>query len=238
MAIFEFDGEPRRRRAFGRIGAFARAHRIRMARPGSRTLVIVTLIWGGLIASGARVLLNYEDTAGVAGTPPSHWPSDSPIARPQGKFVLVMLSHPDCPCTKASLAELEIVMAQAQRQLTAVILFGKPGSAATEIESSELWHTAARIPGVQPLFDARGAGSRSFHGYVSGQTMLYDPSGRLVFSGGITSARGHQGDNNGANAVLLRVRGDTRAPASTPVFGCSLHDPDAQSAKEDPSWRN
>ena len=33
------------------------------------------------------------------------------------------------------------------------------------------------------------------HAWTSGETMLYDASGRLVFAGGITGSRGHGGDN-------------------------------------------
>ena len=204
--------------------------------PGA--LATLVLIWGALIVFGAGTVLRYERTAGASGTPPSRWPVESAIARPSGKFILVMLSHPDCPCTKASLDELEIVMAETQREVSAVILFNRPGSTAAEVESSDLWKMAARIPGVTPIYDEHAAGVQSFHGYVSGQTMLYDPNGLLVFSGGITLGRGHEGYNGGVDAILRRVRGDRSAPISARVFGCALHDPSAQTTKEDPSWRN
>jgi hypothetical protein len=165
------------------------------------------------------------------------WPTASRVIRPAGKFVLIILSHPDCPCTQASLAELDGVMAAAQGKLSAFVLFSKPGAGAAEIQASGLWSTAARIPNVSPRYDAHGAEAKLFHGRVSGQSMLYDPDGRLIFSGGITSARGHQGDNDGAEAIVRSIRAEPRAPIFTPVFGCSLHDPDDQDAKEDPSWR-
>lgn len=37
----------------------------------------IGMLWGVLILSGARVLLNYENAAGTPGAPPSHWPSDA-----------------------------------------------------------------------------------------------------------------------------------------------------------------
>lgn len=203
-----------------------------------RVLILgMGLLWGVVIVSGTRALLNYESTAGTPGAPPAHWPSDSGIARSNEKFTLLMLAHPYCPCTRASLAELEIVMAQLQGKLLAFVLFSKPGASAAEIQESDLWKKAAIIPDVSALYDDHAAETEKFGGQVSGQTMLYDSEGRLIFSGGITSGRGHQGDNEGADAVIRVVRGEKATPATTPVFGCTLHDPSAKALSEDSSWK-
>jgi hypothetical protein len=58
---------------------------------------------------------------------------------------------------------------------------------------------------------------------VSGFTLLYDPAGRLRFAGGITSARGHEGDSFGQRRILAVLSGDPADRADAPVFGCSLH---------------
>jgi hypothetical protein len=53
--------------------------------------------------------------------------------------------------------------------------------------------------------------------------VLYDARGRLLFSGGLTSARGHEGDSFGLRRIrslLLTGEADRR---DAPVFGCSLH---------------
>jgi hypothetical protein len=52
--------------------------------------------------------------------------------------------------------------------------------------------------------------------------MVYDRSGALRFSGGITDGRGHEGDNAGLFSVLDLVRSGKSAVAATPVYGCSL----------------
>lgn len=197
----------------------------------------IGVFWGVLILFGARVLLNFESAAGTPGAPPSHWPSNTIIVRPNDKFTLVMLAHPNCPCTRASLAELEIVMAQLQEKLAAFVLFSKPGASKAEVQASDLWGKARIIPGVSVLYDDHGAQAEQFGGQVSGQTMLYDSNGRLVFSGGITSGRGHQGDNEGADAIVRLVTSKQAAPATAPVFGCTLHDPSAQALAKDTSWK-
>jgi hypothetical protein len=128
-------------------------------------------------------------------------------------------------------------MTRLQGRLDAFVLFSKPGGNTAEVRSSDLWKKAATIPGVSTLYDHDGAEMERFGGQVSGQTMLYDLEGRLVFKGGITSGRGHQGYNDGADAVIRRVTGRLEAASNTPVFGCTLHDPSAKTLREDSSWK-
>ena len=63
----------------------------------------------------------------------------------------------------------------------------------------------------------------SFVAWIS-NTPLYDAGGQLRFSGGITPARGHAGDNAGRSAIVALVESASSAPVETPVFGCSLLD--------------
>ncbi len=61
---------------------------------------------------------------------------------------------------------------------------------------------------------------------TSGQVFLYDKSGDLMFQGGMTSSRGHVGDNDGLNALLGIIIGSMPAharPAHAPVFGCAIY---------------
>ena len=72
--------------------------------------------------------------------------------------------------------------------------------------------------------DFDSAEAKRFSATTSGHAMLFDRGGRLRFSGGITDARGHEGDNDGRDAVVSIINGGDRMPAATPVFGCSLYD--------------
>jgi hypothetical protein len=59
---------------------------------------------------------------------------------------------------------------------------------------------------------------------------LYGPGGDLLFSGGITAARGHSGDNCGRSTIISLLTEETAnapvraGPAQTFVFGCPLFD--------------
>jgi hypothetical protein len=199
-------------------------------------LAVAGIAWGSAILFGARTLWNYESSPGEVGRAPSLWPGRSSIAPSPGRFTLVMLAHPDCPCTRASLAELERIMARVQPRLDVFVLFAKPGASQADVAASGLWTKAAGIPGVTVRYDGSGEETRIFGAAVSGQTMLYRPDRRLAFSGGITLSRGHQSDNPGEDSIVRIVNGGFLESAASPVFGCSLRDPSEQELKEDPSW--
>jgi hypothetical protein len=82
---------------------------------------------------------------------------------------------------------------------------GPPGFTSNWAKTS-LWRSAAAIPGVSETVDD-GREARLFGAATSGQTMVYDRNGRLLFSGGITAARGHLGDNPGASAITALLEG-------------------------------
>jgi len=98
----------------------------------------------------------------------------------------------------------------------------KPAGLPEDWEQTDLWRRAAVIPGVDLTRDDDGAEARRFGAATSGQTVVYDGDGHLLFSGGITAARGHEGDNAGRSAIVSLLASRGAEPTSTPVFGCSL----------------
>ena len=133
-----------------------------------------------------------------------------------------MAVHPQCPCSRASLAELAQLMARSQGRIHATVVFVQyPGVSAQWMQTGT-WRQAQAIPGVQVVSDKNGALCRKFGAFTSGQTFLYNGQGRLLFSGGLTSERGHEGDNAGLRAALALLRGTPPTLTRTPVFGCPL----------------
>ncbi|MBD0372893.1 MAG: RedB protein [Pyrinomonadaceae bacterium] len=189
-------------------------------------LILLTsaVLWLALVGVGLRVLWAYENSPGESANPPVLWPTESRIQREQNRATLVMLVHPHCPCTRATMNELAGIMAHAQGRLTAYVLFLKPEGFSEDWEKTDLWQTAASIPGVHVMVDERGAEARLFNSSTSGQTILYDATGLLLFSGGITGSRGHSGDNAGRSAIVSLVNEGTADRAETSVFGCPLFD--------------
>jgi hypothetical protein len=199
-----------------------------------RRTILLTLAGAALsfaIIGGMGILWRYSLTPGTAGTPPARWPAQSRISRKSGSLILVMVVHPRCSCTRASVDELEILMTQARTAFDAKVIFVKPPGFDEKWTRTSLWRRAAAIPGVSTMIDD-GHEARLFGAATSGQTMVYDRKGRLLFSGGITAARGHFGDNAGASAIAALVEQTApRGGGKTAVYGCALFAPRSSPAK-------
>jgi hypothetical protein len=192
-----------------------------------RLAALAIVFWLGGLGLGVKTLWAYKTAPGVAGSPPAAWPAESRI-RPANVPTLVMLVHPKCPCTRASLTELSVLMEKLGGRLSAYVLFLRPDGVPAGWERTDTWQTASNIPGVSLVRDDGGVEAARFGAVTSGQTMLYDPSGRLLFSGGITGVRGHPGDNAGSRRILSLVESGAADRDRSLVFGCSLlNDDDA-----------
>ena len=188
-------------------------------------LLAAIVLWLLMICAGTGLLWSYQSTPGIAAAALERWPADSRIRRDADRATLVMLAHPHCPCTRASLGELARLMAQARGRVSAYVLFVKPSGFPDGWERTDLLADASAIPGVTVVRDDEGVEAGRFRAATSGQTMLYDGGGRLLFSGGITGARGHEGDNAGRAAVVSLLNTSQAGQRETPVFGCPLFAP-------------
>jgi hypothetical protein len=178
--------------------------------------------WMGVVALGVSSALHYEMTAGATVDAPGHWPSDSALVRSSDRPTLVMFAHPHCSCTRASLSELLALVSSSGLRVRIVVVFLKPREFGRDWEKSDLWRTARSIPGVALFCDDDGVECERFCARTSGETLLYDTNGRLMFHGGLTASRGHEGDNAGLSAVEGLLAGELDSPQRTPVFGCAL----------------
>ncbi len=191
---------------------------------GARLLIVAGLAaWVLTIGAGLAILWAYADTPGRPAAADATWPAGASIARNTHTPVLLLFLHPRCPCSRATIGELARLLAGARTPVATYALFYRPSDAEPGWERTDLWDSAAAIPGVHVMSDERGRQARVFGAFVSGQTLLYGATGSLLFSGGITGARGHEGDNPGRTAVTSMLAGERTDILRTPVFGCYLH---------------
>jgi hypothetical protein len=183
---------------------------------------ILVVVWTVIVGVGGTWLWRYAATAGVAAVPPEQWPAASAIEREASGATLVMLAHPRCPCTRASVAELAVLMSRIGARARAHVLFVRPRGADADWDKTTLWQAAAAIPGVVVHADPGGAEAALFRAVTSGQLIVYDASGKLRFRGGITGARGHEGDNVGLARALALINGGRADQNESKVFGCAL----------------
>ncbi len=178
--------------------------------------------WLAISVFGGAWLLTYAATPGAVGDVAKVWPEESRVVPDPARANLVFLAHPRCPCSRASLVELAQIMSRCRNLVTAHVLFIKSPQLPEEWEVTDLWHSAVAIPGVRVLADEGGVEARRFGGATSGHVLLYGTDGNLLYSGGVTVARGHCGDNAGRSSVIgLLAEGQAQRTACC-VYGCPL----------------
>jgi hypothetical protein len=196
------------------------------SRTRHRTLWVALLAtWTLCVGIGFAALMKYGNTPGPRVALPAHWPAAFPFhPEPQGITLIVSL-HPRCPCSHATVGELARLMTRQQAGVRAYLLMVKPADAPDRWEVTDLWNQTRDIPGVVVMLDRDGVYSRQLGAQTSGQVFAFDSTGRALFSGGITPARGHMGDSAGSDAVAALLSGRQTARQTAPVFGCALNSP-------------
>jgi hypothetical protein len=179
-------------------------------------------VWLAGAGTGIWVVWAYDNTPGTAGKPPASLAQDGPVTLASDRPTLVLLAHPQCFCTEATLTELEEVLARAHVRPRTYVLFMKPQGFPAGWSDTQLWRRASALPDAIVMRDDDGAKARRLGAETSGQIVLYDARGKLLFSGGITGSRGHAGDNPGRNAVVKLLNDETADRRTTSVFGCPL----------------
>ena len=188
--------------------------------------------WTVAVGFGLHKVMVYKAKAGSAGQTPVLWPSNEFVSLSPAKPTLIMFAHPRCPCTKASLGELESLAAKARDRFSATILFYEPDAEAASTQRFDFaaWTNSSLIketrssPGLNVVFDPEGRLARRFGAETSGHIVLYGSDGKLLFTGGITGSRGHLGENAGFEALLgiLNQNSTQASGIKEPVFGCGL----------------
>ncbi len=179
---------------------------------------LVYVLWLSLVLAGFVAVHRHETDPGPPGRPLGSWPEVSEpflAARPH----LVMLIHPRCPCSRASLTILAEVMRAAQPDVDLRVLVYRPWGSRPD------WSGPLKtIPGAIIRDDPGGRVASQFGLETSGTVIAYDANGRRGFAGGITSGATSVEPNPGSEAVLAMLLGRRPELEATPVFGCSIID--------------
>jgi hypothetical protein len=176
------------------------------------------------VSGGFVALAEYKGAEGAVAHPaPALWPVGAGLEHEPGRAKLLMFVHPECTCSRASLSELERLLVGFEGEgLMVEIAFVLPVGVPESFAATSLRAKAEAIPGVRVSRDRDGVEAARFGAATSGHTLLYGANGGLLFSGGLTSARGHEGPSAGTTrlASVLR-RGHADADRSA-IFGCGL----------------
>jgi hypothetical protein len=199
------------------------------ARHRNAWLVLAIAAWVVAIGFGWWTVAAYEfrhepaEMAVMFG----RWPVGSALTLAADRPTMLFFMHPKCPCTRASLAELErlwFVQQQrdAKRAPKLVIVVTAPADAAVEWIASDTVVRARALEGALFCIDRDGHEARRFGAATSGMVKWFDRAGTCLYSGGITASRGHEGDNAGREGVESLLAGVTHPVPGLPAFGCRL----------------
>lgn len=180
-------------------------------------LAIVTSLWACACVAGLSWASIYHATPGAEIAGPSHWPQAA--LGPQQRTTALAIVHPQCPCTRASIAELT-QLAHKRDWALGIIVF-------QPVKQSQwaLPETYEQLDADFIYHDAGGVLAQQLGSSTSGTMLVYDAHGALRFQGGLTPSRGHRGITPAhaafEHSVQVFSTNDIQSHAF-PVFGCSL----------------
>jgi len=205
----------------------------RRSRARARAAIAIGILaWVAGVAWGLQKIETYSSTPGIAAEAPAKWPGSALVTPRPGRSTLVMFIHPQCSCTRASLEELKTILQRTHGAVSAWVVVLKPGDMNDAWSDSGTSKTARSLSGVTVVMDDNGTEADRFGALTSGHTVLYSSAGTLEFSGGITAARGHVGENSGEQSVLSLVATGKSDSSSHEVYGCGLHDPEPRASQD------
>ncbi|MCO6044530.1 hypothetical protein NG895_11495 [Aeoliella sp. ICT_H6.2] len=185
--------------------------------------IAALVIWLASSVVGFSMLVAYSQSPGTLETPPLDaldvdW-------HPRTPFRLFVAIHPQCTCSRATANELARILHDHSDVLACKVLMYQPESAPREFGETWLMSHLATLPNTTIVRDVEGRTARTLGMRTSGSVVLYGPTGSALFYGGITVARGHEGDSVGSQCILSLLENQPPATTSTDVYGCPLERP-------------
>lgn len=196
------------------------AHQAATSSALPRWAMLLLTIWAVLIGSLLLGLGHYSMREGKRGLVPR-------LVENQPGLVAHFFLHPQCPCSAASVEELDRLMTRlgAKSDLLVTAHVFEPENATNDWAGSEMVARLKRMPGVQVQMDPLGKQGETLGVKSSGHLLVYH-DGVLRFSGGLTALRGHAGRSDSGEAAYLALTGEHKNEWMTDVdwvvFGCPI----------------
>lgn len=184
------------------------------------------LAWLMFLALGLAMMAGFAYSPGAIRDAGPVWPGGMTFAPAGDRPTLVAALHPRCTCSVATVRELSRLFSAAEVQPQIEILLYRPNRAAEGWDRTAFDEELRRIPRVTVRGDVEGKQARAFGMLTSGDVALFTSDGHLRFRGGVTSARGHEGESEGGRRLQRALAESHSAPGAIPVFGCPLESGD------------
>ena len=184
--------------------------------------IVALSVWAAMVSYGVASLLIYNTKPGQAASAPLSFPDAPEEEESHGRPLMLVFLHPHCPCSRATLDQLEAILVSNEQEFACRVLIVVPSQAEPGWENGPLIERVEKIAGISIERDFGGTAAKRFAAATSGQVLFYDNDRSLAFSGGITASRGHSGENVGANAILTLLKKKLSPSTMAPVYGCPL----------------
>ncbi len=178
--------------------------------------------WIASVGYGYSMLIHYGLKPNSRINNLASWPQQSKLLLDKQLNTLVVFIHPKCPCSRATLVELDRLLVNANNKLKVIAVFIQPVASDADWSKTDLWQQAGLLKGVQRYIDKANLEAGLFNATTSGEVYLFKPNGGLVYHGGITAGRGHEGDNAGRSAIVTYVRSGKIMEPQGYAYGCSI----------------
>jgi hypothetical protein len=185
-------------------------------------------VWLAAVAASWWWMSQYEfaTNAALPHGVVDRWPAGSTLTRPGDHLTLLLFLHPKCACSRASLTELERMLASVDAAATPefelIVVATVPIGADDQWLESDTVDRVRELAATRLFVDRGGVEAARFGASTSGLVMLFDEQGTRRYAGGITVSRAHEGDNVGRDAVEQILRGKGGQVSEIPPFGCRL----------------
>ena len=185
-------------------------------------VVLLVAVWLVTILLGGFAQIRYSLASKATGSATDRWPATTQIGKKDDSKQLMIFLHPKCACSIASIAELSKIQNRCTELIPVKAVFYCPKGEHQSWVSGELWEAAEAIDGCDCLVDLGAMEFKRFGVETSGHALLFDEQDRRIYSGGVTSSRGHVGDNLGASTLVKLIQGSEVLVDELPVFGCQI----------------
>jgi hypothetical protein len=201
------------------------------------SLYAVIVLWVTAVVVGWWFIEDYSfsENPPLTHRPVDRWPSQTALTRQQGRPTMLLFLHPKCPCSRATLHELERLLTstsgKAVRAVDLIVVATVPEFPDESWLRSETVERVGQLANARLFIDPNGTEAARFGAVTSGLVMYFDAEGTTQYSGGITMARGHEGPSVGGECVTKILRGETAVAHEMPAFGCRLCLPEPDHAR-------
>ena len=131
----------------------------------------IVIAWSVLVLLGYGCMVFYSTAPAKSAISLGAFPLESGLAKGRG-LTLITFLHPRCPCSKASVSELQELLAQSRfpSNLTVYAVVSQPPGCAAEFTKGDILDSLSSIKNVHLVVDKNDLESQRFGAKTSGQT--------------------------------------------------------------------